>query len=271
MSYININGRIVPKENASLSVGNGAFRYGYGLFETMLLRDGVIDLANYHWNRLFSGMRVLQFGISPLLTAKSLEEQVLATARKNKLDSLCRVRVQVYAGDGGLYELQKTPNVLIECFPLDIETLRLNENGLVVGIAADLNKSVNKLSNLKSCNALIYALAANQAKENKWNDALILNTNNHVIESTISNIFWIRNNQVFTPPLSDGCIAGVMRQFLLEKIPVTEQHLDLSTLLDADEVFLSNSVRRIRWVKSINENTYVIDRIKAIYNDCFSL
>jgi len=265
LNYININGKIISHDDARLSIDNGSFRYGYGLFETMLVRNSMIRLKKYHWDRLFSELKQLYFDIPALMTPEWLENEVIAVVKKNKLETLCRVRLQMFAAKGGLYDRESMmPEFIIECFPLQENILELNENGLVTGIAAGLNKSQDSLSNLKSCNALIYAIAAQQAKENKWNDALICNTAGNIIESTIANIFWINNEVVYTPPLSDGCIAGVMRRHVMERIAVIEKSLSVSELLLADEVFLTNAIKTIRWVGIFNEKQYRHDQVKKI-------
>ena len=257
MNYCNLNGKIVGTQDAALPADNGAFRYGYGLFETMLVEDGTIALERFHRERLFEGLRQLHFEIPAAMGPEWLTDEVLRTVRKNGMEKLCRVRLQIFAGGGGLYGGDVAhPGFLIECFSLDAQVIRLNENGLVAGFATGLNKSMDSLCNIKSCNALIYAIAARQALENKWNDALVCNTDGNVIESTIANIFWIKDEQVYTPPLKDGCVAGVMRRFVTAQIAVTEKSLDRETLLQADEVFLTNAVRRIKWIGSLREKKF---------------
>jgi branched-chain amino acid aminotransferase len=263
LNFINLNGKLLLAAEAAPSVDNGAFRYGYGLFETMLVADNAIRLKAYHWERLFAGMEQLYFEVPPLMTAAWLEEQVLRTVKKNKLEKLCRVRLQVFAAGGGLYSVEKNqPGFIIECFALEPAAIRLNENGLTIGIATGLNKAIDTLSNLKSCNALIYAIAAKQARENKWNDALVYNCLGNLIESTIANVFWIKNKVIYTPPLADGCIAGVMRRHLMQKTLVVEKSLSVDVLLSADEVFLTNAIRNIRWVGQINQQAYTNIAIK---------
>ena len=275
MNYININGKLLEVSEASVSYSNRAFRYGYGLFETMLLRDGQIELKQYHWERLFTGLQQLYFDIPRLFTIAHLEEEVLRTVKKNKLEALCRIRLQVYAGNGGLYDAtDQKPHYIIECFPLQPEILSLNENGLQLCIADDLQKSMNSLANLKSCNALIYAIAAQQAKHQRCNDALIRNTAGNIIESTIANIFWIKDNIVHTPPLSEGCVAGVMRRHLIatlavQQIPLKETPLILGELHAANEVFLTNAIRRIKWVASTDGITYKKDIINTVYKTVY--
>jgi branched-chain amino acid aminotransferase len=267
LGYINLNGKIIPSSEAGLPVDNGAFRYGYGLFETMLVKDGMIRLKEYHWERLFAGLEQLYLDIPALTTIEWLEAQVLLTVKKNKLEKLCRVRLQFYAGGGGLYSAESSkPGFVIECFSMEAENLVLNENGIATGIATGLNKSMDSLSNLKSCNALIYTIAARQARENKWNDALICNTENHIIESTIANIFWIKDGIIYTPPLADGCVAGVMRRYIKQQIGAKEKSLTVNELTTATEVFLTNAIKGIRWVKSFGDATFNNAQTTSIYN-----
>ena len=249
-----------------MPVDNGAFRYGYGLFETMLVQDGAIRLGWYHWERLFAGAKKMYFEMPPLMTPENLEKEVLQTVKKNKLEKLCRVRLQLYAGGGGLFGMDDKPGFVIECFPFDESTLQWNENGLTAGIATGLSKSMDSLCNLKSCNALIYTIAARQAKANKWNDALICNTDGNIIESTIANIFWIKDNVIYTPPLADGCVAGVMRRHIIEKITVVEKTLSPEELQDADEVFLTNAIKQARWVGNIDKTQYGSRQTREIFN-----
>ncbi len=258
MGYININGRISAAEKSGMQVDNGAFRYGYGLFETMLVQNGVIMFAQYHTDRLFEGMEQLYFNIPSLLTSARLMEQVMLTVQKNELEGLCRVRLEVYAGQGGMYgsDIAK-PGYLIECFPLNEEATMFNENGLQVGIVNGLAKSADALANMKTCSALIYAMAAQQARQRKWNDALISNTKGNIIESTIANIFWVKGGTIYTPPLSEGCVAGVMRRHIMSQISVEEQPLTTEELSLADEVFLTNAIKRIKWIGAIGDKRYL--------------
>ena len=271
MEYININGKISSIDNVHLPVDNGAFRYGYGLFETMLIQNGAIQHKDNHLIRLFAGIHVLQLESPGHLKPEWLADQVLLTVKRNNAETLCRVRLQLFAGSGGLYgpEIAKT-GFIIECFELDERILQLNENGLVAGIAEGLNKSIDSLSNLKTCNALLYAIAARQARNNKWNDALIRNTTGNIIESTIGNIFWVKRGIVHTPPLSEGCIAGVMRQYISAQLPdAVAKTLTVTELMDADEVFLTNSIRRIKWIGSIDGKRYTNSQTKLIFQKCF--
>lgn len=262
MAFINLNSKLLSAEEPVLQADNRSFRYGYGLFETMLIRDGTIRLKEYHWTRLWRGLEQLEFVLPKLFTPAMLEEQVLRTVKKNKLEKLCRVRLQVFPGNGGLYDGGTfSPEYLVECFPLEEHIIQLNEAGLTVGIAEGLAKTNDLTANLKTANGLIYALAARMAKAQKWNDALILNNTKHIIETSIANVFWIQNGKIYTPPISEGCVAGVMRAYILDiaaskGIDIEQKALSVAVLMAANEVFLSNAIRHIKWVANIADKTY---------------
>jgi len=236
----------------------------------MLVRDGCAALARYHWERLFAGLRQLGVSLPGYFTPAFLEEEVLRCVRANELERLCRVRVQVYGGQGALQEQEAIPGFVIECFPLDDTVLQLNGQGLVTGIASGLHKSSDALSGLKTTSVLLYVAAAQQAQQQGWDDALIMNTQGHVIESTIANIFWIKEEKLYTPPLEDGCIAGVMRRFVLERaaaagVPVAGRSLAAAQLAEADEVFLTNAIRGIKWIGTVAGRTLQHDIVKELY------
>lgn len=258
MRYSNSNGKMIPANEAYAAADNTAMRYGVGLFETMLVRNGTVQLADYHMERLVSGMVTLGFPPPALFTPDYLLGEALRTVRKCGWQALCRVRLQVYWGAGGIAGPESNkPYYQIDCYGLEAHQTELNEHGLVVGLASGIAKSADTLSNLKSCNALVYAMASKQAHLHKWNDALICNTAGHIIESTIANIFWVEGDKIFTPPLTEGCVAGVMRRHLLQLVPdIAEMPLTSERLLMADEVFVTNAIRGVRWIGAIEDKKY---------------
>ncbi len=259
MSFVNYNGIIANATATVLPLSNTAFRYGNGLFETMLVQNGHIRLAHAHWQRLFGGLAQLGYVVPPLFTPAMLQEQVLRTVRRNGWQQLCRVRLQVFGGNGGIFGPDEPQlHYLIECYPLQEHDVTLNINGLVVGVATGLAKSTDMLCNLKTANALVYATAARQARQNKWNDALVLNQYGRITDSVVANVFWVRDGVVYTPPLPEGCIAGVMRGALLQKVgSIVEKPFDPAELTLATEVFLTNAIRGVRWVARTGDTDYV--------------
>jgi branched-chain amino acid aminotransferase len=267
--FININGKLLRAGEAGIPADNRAFRYGYGLIETMLVRDGSIRLEQYHWERLFSGMGLLGIGYATHFR-EDLAREVRRTVQKNKREEICRVRLQVYAGNGGFYDGDDfSACYVIETFPLEKTVLAMNENGLVIGIS-DVIKHTGAYAHLKTCNALPYILAARQAKAALWNDALLRNEHGNVADSTIANIFCIKGQKVYTPPLSEGCVSGVMRGYLLEILPrlgykVVEQPLQPDDFSTYDGAFLCNAIRGLRWIRQINTHMFQPDTVGHLW------
>ena len=260
--FVSINGKILNAEQAAIATDNRTFRYGIGLFETLLAVNNEVQQLPAHWSRMQQGLHILGFKTPSFFNEKSLLEAIQSLLSKNKHHQHARIRIQFFANAGGILETQHTTcNFLIETYAIDASICELNENGLALGMHTLYKKEIDPLSPYKINGRICYAMAAQEAKEKKWNDALILNSHENIIESSISNVFWVKNNEIYTPPLSEGCIAGIMRAnwiaVLKEKgIPVVEMPLNKDLLLQADEVFLTNSVRKIRWVSAIENKQY---------------
>ncbi|HLO80507.1 MAG TPA: aminotransferase class IV [Chitinophagaceae bacterium] len=247
------NGRFHQENDPVISADNRSFRYGDGLFETIRLHNNALPLWHFHEQRLFSGMQALGFDIPKLFTADYLLQQIQALVKKNGL-AYARIRITVYRGEGGLTDkTHQTPGFIIQSWPVPAESLSLNINGLRIGIYEDARKSADKFSSIKSNNFLPYVQGALYAREKKWNDALVLNSYGRIADSTIANIYWVKEGKIFTPPLSEGPINGVMRRHLLENALIFEQPLAPDELLQAEEVFLTNAFRGIQWVSFVGE------------------
>lgn len=272
MNYINLNGKIQAGDEPALLVSNRAYRYGDGLFETIKLMNGEILLEPFHFERLFSGLSLVKFEIPELFTAGSVKQEILNLCKKNQCEKLARVRLSVSRGNGGLYDEDKGLQYVIECWPLDEAVNKLNENGLVIDIYPDARKSRDAFSNLKSANFLPYAMAALYAKENKLNDCLLLNDSGHIADATIANLFIIKDRIITTPALNQGCVNGVMRRYLLEKMrdggyEIRKTSVSVFDVEMADEVFLTNAMNGIRWVRQFGDKQYFNKTVTKIYTE----
>lgn len=260
--YLHYNGKMYSADKLFISPNNRSFRYGDGFFETMKMINGKVILADYHFERLFASLELLQFEKPNYFTAGYLMEHIEALAKKNYHTKLARIRLMIFRGEGGLYDPENHfPNHLIQTWELNPSNNILNENGLVVDIFKDARKACDNYSHVKSNNYLPYVMAALWAKKNHLNDAILLNSNNRIADATIANLFIIKDGIVKTPALTEGCVSGVMRRHLLscmrkENIPVEETAIEADELLQASEVFLSNGIYGIKWVKSCSNNNY---------------
>jgi branched-chain amino acid aminotransferase len=261
VSYINYNGKIFSANENIIAAQNRGLRYGDGIFETMKLKNGNLILSDEHFARLWKGMQLLKFEIPKLFSPEKLEAEIVALATKNKLTA-ARIRLTIIRGDGGIYDAKNhTPNYIIEAIALPEDNGPINSNGLQLCFYEAVKKSIDTFSNCKTNNYLPYFMGALHAKENHCNDAIILNSEGNVCDSTIANIFFIKDNVIHTPALTQGCVAGVMRKFLIDKIrtlgfTVHEFVITKNDLLEADEIFLSNSIYNIRWVGGLENKIY---------------
>lgn len=269
--FICLNGRFFSHEDGLLSAANSSYRYGDGLFETIRCKKGQPLLFELHMNRLMEGMQLLGYDKPPFFSVSLLVSKIKELLQKNNCLQLARVRLSVYRGEGGLFDNDHKAGYLIECWPLQPAAVDWNENGLVVGVYPELKKPIDVLSHLKTASFLIYSMAAQFAKRQCWNDAIVLNTQSKVADTTIANLFIVKKGEIWTPSLDQGCVAGVMRTFLIqalqkEGILVKETVIDIAMLEDADEVFLTNAIRGLRWVGNLNNKVYSNQLSQDLFN-----
>jgi branched-chain amino acid aminotransferase len=272
MQYYTYNGKYYAEDIPTLTPNNRGLRYGDGLFETLKVEKENLLFATEHFNRLWKGLHLLQFDLPNLFTKQKLQNEIIALVKKNKHQPVARVRLMVFKGDGGLYDgVNNNPNYTIQTWALTADKGLINENGLVVGFYTEAKKSCDTFSNIKHNNFLPYTMAALYAKKNKWNDAFVLNQFGNICDSTIANVFICKGDKIFTPSLTEGCIEGITRnriiKILLENgFNMQEKPLTPNDILEADEVFLTNAITPIKWVRQIEDKIYGHTIIQKIYN-----
>ncbi|MCA6448777.1 MAG: aminotransferase class IV [Chitinophagaceae bacterium] len=272
-NFLFYNGRISKAGKPLISPDNRSFRYGDGFFETLKLLNGKIILADHHFERLFASLDLLHFQKPTYFTPEYLYEHISLLAKKNYHHKMARVRVTIFRGDGGLYDVENHfPHHLIQTWQLNPANNHLNENGLVIGIYPDAKKVCDHFSAVKSNNYLGYAMGALWAKQQKYNDVILLNPYGRVADATIANVFVVKDGMVKTPALTEGPINGIMRRYLLEmmrkeNIPVEEGMLTLEELEQASELFLTNSIYGIRWVRQMGKSGYTHQLTSHLYKN----
>jgi branched-chain amino acid aminotransferase len=261
--FCNLNGRFYNDTKPLIGINNRSFRYGDGCFETIKVVDGRIVLANLHMQRLFLALQQLLFQPPGYFSPDYLMGLISELVQKNNHQALARVRLTIFRGDGGIYDaLNHTPNFLIQTWALNPENNSLNTNGLLLGQYNGGFKAADAFANIKSNNYLLYAMAALYAKQQHYNDVLVLNHRQTVADATIANLFLVQaDGAIVTPPLTDGGVAGIMRRHLVDQLPllgytVLEQSIDNQQLADAKAIFLTNAIYGIKWVASFEQTTY---------------
>ncbi|MEP6615858.1 MAG: aminotransferase class IV [Ginsengibacter sp.] len=259
--FFNLNGKIYPDEQLVFSRDNRSFRFGDGLFETMKAIEGDLLLKSLHFERLFAGMKLLKFEILPFLTGAYLEQEVTALLNKNLHTNIARIRLTVFRGNGGLLRPQNhVPAFIIETTDITNRTSN-HEEGLVVTIFPHIKKSCDSFSNVKSNNFLPYVMAQIHADENTADDCLLLNAHGRICESATANVFVMKDNLIYTPPLSEGCVAGVTRKWVLDNrqifpYEISEKTISTEEIDSADEIFLTNAIHHMSGVKQFRSTHY---------------
>lgn len=253
-SYLVYDGHFKNESQPLILANNRSLRYGEGLFETIQMREDVPMLFDLHMERLFRGLALLEIELPKYATPEYLREFMIELRRKNRTGPLTRIRLTILKGEGGVFEDPHPPShFLIQAWSLARKPEVLNEAGFLIDVYPHARLSTDAFSSLKLNNFLPYAMAASWARKNKLNDALLLNASGRLAESSIANLFAVFGNTILTPSLTEGCIAGVMRSYLLDHQSVfgyriQEAELPVDTLRQASAVFLSNAGYGIRWI-----------------------
>lgn len=258
---INFNGTIT--DGANLLAGNRAFLYGDSVFETVKILDGKVLFLEDHYFRLMSAMRIVRMEIPMNFTMEYFEEQILSTAASENFSGSCRARISVYRKEGGFY-LPKDNNVsfLITVLPLEDSVYRIEKDQYEVELYKDFIVTKHLLSTIKSSNRMINVTGSIFADENGYDNCLLINDEKNVIEALNGNLFMLMGNKLVTPPISEGCLNGVMRKQILalakkiETIEVEEAPISPFDLQKADELFITNVVRGIQPITKYRKKEY---------------
>ncbi len=244
-----INGRIVPTDRAHVSVFDNSFLYAEGLFETLLAIDDRPLFYDLHFDRLRRGAEATGLKIPVSKQQLSVWMRTALAAHPARIKKL---RLTVTAGESARWVgIQGPPQVIISVSPHVLPTRPFKL--FVSPLRVDQRSSFRRI---KTLSYAIHAASLRQAKAHRCDDALLLNEAGQVAEVTSANIFWVFRNRVYTPPLSAGCLEGVTRLIVLDEayklgVSVEEKQITLRSLLRADELFISSSLKLVVSVSRI--------------------
>ncbi|HEY2648233.1 MAG TPA: aminotransferase class IV [Puia sp.] len=254
---INYNGNLIDSRTPVATSANRSLRFGDGVFETMYWDGQKIENLDFHFDRLFKGLTVLQFDLSDGFTRAFISEEIIKLCENNSSSAKARVRLNIFREDGTvLLPVGNKPVFIIETAAYPEENL----TPLRLTIYKAEMKSTGILGNLKTNNYLLNTMAIQFAKENGFDDAIILNSRGNICEASSSNLFMVQKGVLFTPALSQGCVAGTKRRELLETLPslgfqIEETIITKDMIFEMEEIFLTNAIRPVRPVICI-DNTY---------------
>ena len=271
---VNFNGTLVGQANAFISADNRGYQYGDAVFETIhVWRSNILFLED-HYFRLMSGMRILRMAIPMNFTMEFIEAEIQKTLEANPFaHQNYRVRITVNRKAGGLYTpVNNDVDYLIVVEPLLVSNF---ENPSVSVALVDLFKdhyiAPGLLSNVKSNNRLINILGGIYAKENGYNNCLLLNSDKQVVEALNGNVFLVKGTVIKTPPLTSGCIKGVMRKQVIDYISkstdytLEEAAVSPFELQKSDELFITNVIQGVVPVMQYRKKLFSQTVIKQLF------
>ena len=254
LNPINLNGQIKDGDSISFNQIKRGLNFGDGLFETIRVINGQSILLNAHFKRISSGLEVLKIKQNYSFNLNSLHRHINELLLYKNIKHGGKVKVYVFRGGLGTYKPETNQmSFIIEATDLEHNIYELNKKGYLVDVYNEYSKTVNQLSFFKTSNSLLYVLAAVTASENNLDDLFIVNQKSEIIESSNSNVFFLKEDVLLTPPLNSGCIEGVMRIEVIRAakdlgINVLESNVYQEDLEKSREIFLTNVISGIRWV-----------------------
>lgn len=244
-----INGRAVVRDKAKISVFDNSLFYADGLFETFLaIGDKVIFLED-HLDRMEDGARLI--GLDLPCSRNDIGRWIANTVKKNDA-RIKKVRATITAGDSAFWAGKKSKSRII-VIVTDYELLKKPFRLTIAPFRVDQDNPFRKI---KTLSFIIEMTSRKRVYASRYDDGILLNRKGNVAETTSANIFWVKNGVLYTPPISAGCLEGMVRKHILklaEKNGISAKIKDtnLANFLKADEIFVTSSIKLIVPVSAV--------------------
>lgn len=241
-----LNGEIADGESAFLDQG---LYFGRGLFETILVKNKPLFIEE-HLNRINAGLKVI--GIN-----REIQEHDIINAVSKLKCTDCVLKLVV------------TEKNIIFTVRKNNYTEEQYEKGFKVKISSVKRNQYSKLTYLKSLNYLENILEHDSCIAEGYNEVLFFNVENNLSEGSVSNVYFIKNDKIYTPSIECGLLNGTVRKFIINNFEVVEGKFDKEVLMNADGIFLTNSVMGVMKVSSLYNKKFddnvIIENIKNYY------
>ena len=262
---VNFNGTI--QDNSAVFVeSNRGFLVGDAVFETIKVVNNQVLFLEDHYFRLMATMRICRMEIPMLFTMEYVEAQILELIDVLHPSAAFRVRFSVYRTGGGFYApLSNEVAFVVTAMPLESVHYSIKKEDYEIELYKDFHVSKQLLSTLNTKNNLLQVLGTIYAKENGYDNCLLLNEDKNIVEALQNNIFMKMGNVISTPPIAEGCINGIMRKQVLailskmEGYQVKEAVISPFDLQKADELFLTNVISGIQPITKYRKKSYTLD------------
>ncbi len=250
------NDRVVEAETAGVEVNNAGLLYGWGVFATLRIIAGEAFAFERYWQRLLKHAERAQIATKVNAEQSAFAMNELITAN-GVIDGRARITLLKSKASGWRKDLGRETDLLI--FTATERKQSPRDAALTISPYRILSSS--PLAGIKRTAMLEHLLAMEEARLRKFDEAVLLNERGEMVSATAGNLFWSDGNEVFTPSLATGCVAGVMRAFTCEilqrcKLNLIEGSFPVQRLLGAAEVFLTSTARGITRVSRYDIKEY---------------
>lgn len=241
--------RVIIHGEDKICMDEGVF-FGKGLFETILWTDRPVFLYE-HLDRLKKSME--EIGLAPL------EEDMLI----QHLDKL-HIKNKVL-------KITVTPlNIIITEREINYKKEDYTR-GMTLTLSKVRRNSTSKLCYIKSTCYIENLLEKENAKRSGYDDVIFLNEKEYVTETSCANIFIVKNEEIFTPKIECGLLAGIIRGKIIENFDIKEKNITMQDLKESEEVIITNSLMGVMSIKKIDNVKYVSEKMRHILNKKLSL
>ncbi len=235
--FASYNSRILPVENIKSSAISAHSLYGRGVFTTLAAHQNKPFLWEKHWRRLRENAAKIKIDLSDF-SEENVKNALSEIIEKNQAER-ARARITFFDESPSKiwsFDAENKTSLLIQT-----ADLREPKENMSLTVSPFLINSTSPLAGVKSCNYLENILAMEDVKSKGFDEAVRTNERGEIVSACMANIFWIKDEKVFTPSLKTGCLAGTTREFFMEKREVCEVEENLEVLQNADKIFLTSS------------------------------
>jgi len=246
------NGKFVSLGDAKIDALSAAALYGRGVFTTIAIYDGEPFILDKHITRLTSNAGAIGLALSET-HFEHLEKQILQLIEKNSVVD-GRARITLFDGSGSSVWSNNSDgcaDTLIITAPQ-----RKLSDGLNLTVSDFTVNPRSPLAGIKSCNYLDNLLVLDDASKRGFDEAIRLNERGEVTSACMSNVFWLKKGELYTPSLTTGCLSGTTREYILENVTCDEVCAEVDELVSADAVFITSAGIGIRPVRAIDDRTF---------------
>lgn len=250
--YVSFNNRIYLPQQINLSAISSASLYGKGVFTTLAVYNGKPFLWEKHWKRIAENAKRLSIDLSDF--SDDLVKQSLSKLIKKNKTSKARIRLTFFdESSGEIWKIKNNRNTSLLITSADLR--EISESFSLIISKYPVN-SCSPLVNVKSCNYLENIVSLQEATEKGVDEAVRINEKGKIVSACLANIFWMKEQKIFTPYLKTGALQGTTRELILENFDILETESDLKEIETADSVFLTSSGIGIVEVKNVDEVFY---------------